>query len=108
MSHETITLIITGVTAIIGAAWGLYRGVMKRMDRFEANLAKLYTKSALHTDGVTNLRTDLGKIFDELHDLRMGEVQLRTSVFGVDGENGLRGDVKQLKSDVAELRKAIS
>lgn len=69
-----------------GTVWNRRRGVVNA-----ATLSRIEKK-------VENLSTDID-------DLTGDTRELRVVIIGVDGNNGLRGDVRELKDDVKEITK---
>ena len=86
-----------------GIGLGIAYGIGKIFDRRLGK--KRDTRGDINAATLQRIERNVGNLTKDLDDLSGDVRDLRTLMVGIDGENGLRGDVRELKDDVKEITK---
>lgn len=99
ITPEVVTASVVGVILAVAKVSDHFKG-KRREDGLHKHFRHL--EDAVKADMQTtreDLRADVGKLRDEVRELRFICV-------GVDDENGLRGDIREIKGEFTEMRRA--
>lgn len=108
---EAVTLnslwIIVGIVVTSGgvvfSAFSLYNNLKDRIAKLEG---KFYTLESTFTNAshqTIELMNTVKDIQESVSDIRITQTELRVVLSGTDGQNGLRGELRELKTELREL-----
>ena len=102
---ETITFntiqFVVGILVTVGSV--LFSG-FKLYNSLNDRLLKLESKSTDSSKEADVTNTTLKEIRDCINDIKTHQTEVRVMLFGSTGTNGMNSNIKDLKTDVKELR----
>lgn len=95
--------IILASGGVVFSAVGLFNTANDKITKIEGRLMHLETMFSDREDETSSLIQTIKDIQESLSDIRITQTEMRVTLSGVDGKNGLRGELRELKSELREL-----
>lgn len=111
---QPVFLTIAGIVFVAGIITAIQAYIKRQTQPTEAKvstldstLSELKTEHRVeqalsheHWNEVKSTMTEVGK---QLHELTVGQAEMKVALFGHDGSNGIRGELRALRQDVKDL-----
>lgn len=116
---QPVFLTILGIMFVVGAVVAVQQYIKKqtqptetKIDRFENDLLELKTENRIEQartrEHWNDVKITLDTVRITLHELALGQTELKVALFGSDNNNGIRGEVRALREDVNGLRNTLT
>lgn len=117
-SFQPVFLTILGIMFVVGAVVAAQQYIKRqvqpaevKVDAIENELIELRTESRIEQTRTqehwNDVKTTLEGVRLKLHELAIGQAEMKTAMFGHDGSNGIRGELRMLRQDVKELHDRV-
>ena len=111
---QPVFLTIVGIVFVVGIVVAVQQYIKRqvqptetKMDAIENDLLTLKTESRIEQartqEHWNDVKLGLDNVRIKLHELAIGQAEMKTALFGVDGSNGIRGELRALRQDVKDL-----
>lgn len=95
--------IILASGGVVFSALTLFNTLKDRIAKLEGKYYNLENLFHATSNQTTELMSTVKDIQENVSDIRITQTELRVVLSGTDGQNGLRGEFRELKSELREL-----
>ena len=95
--------IIIASGGVVMSAFTVLSTVKDRVSKLEGRVYNLERALNSNHEQTTELVSTIKEIQESLSDIRITQTEMRVVLSGTDGQNGLRGEFRELKNQLKEL-----
>jgi len=111
---QPVFLTIAGIVFVVGVVIAIQKYIRsqvqpteRKVNSIEKSLTELKTESRIeqvrNQDNWHDVKTTLNDVGNKLHEITVSQAEVKVALFGHDGSNGIRGELRALRQDVKEL-----
>lgn len=98
-----VICIIIASGGVVFAVFTLFNTATERIAKIETRVGSLENSYQNTEHQTTELFTTVKDIQENVNDIRISQTEMRVTLTGSDGKNGLRGEFRELKMELKEL-----
>jgi UDP-N-acetylmuramyl tripeptide synthase len=109
---QPVFLTILGIVFVVGIVVAIQQYISQqfkpsenKVDSIERDIVALKVEQIKEQEHWANIKIELENVRLKLHELALVQTEIKTALFGYDGSNGIRSEVRALRQDVKELAK---
>jgi predicted nucleic acid-binding Zn-ribbon protein len=111
---QPVFLTILGIVFVVGIVVAIQQYIRQqfkpsenKVDSIENDIVALKVEQIREQEHLVNIKVELESIRIKIHELALGQMEIKTVLFGHDGSNGIKSEIRALHQDVKELSKRM-
>jgi hypothetical protein len=115
---QPVFLTILGIVFVVGIVFSVQQYIKSqvdpletKIDHIENDLIELKTENRMENTRMeehwADIKLGLESVRLKLHELALGQIEMKTAIFGADSNSGIRGEIQSLRQDVKELSSRV-